>query len=872
MVEQVRILRVLVASPSDVQPERDVVPEVLEALNRSICPERRILLQAIRWETDAYPGFDQFGPQGLIDPILRIEDSDILIGILWKRFGSPSPAGASGTEYEIRRAYESWKTNRRPQIMIYFNQRNYKPKTKADVDQLRRVFEFRDQLPKQGLWWEYNGKAQFKDLLRSHLTNYILRRYSLAQERDSALPAAARTDYFVVQDRLIAEYDRTFVGRADVESEFDTFLRTQPRGYFILRGGPGQGKTAISCHLIRSRGYVHHLVGRTGGRSDSRLILRSLLAQVRPQASGLPESLSELTKIFEEALLGVASRRQPLVIVIDAIDELTPLAGEPPYLITDALPDGAFYFVTCRPGDPLDRLAEALFTTPHCFHDLGPLGLADMRSVLQSRKPDITVAEVERIAEASQGNPLYLRAVADQISASPAYSLHELPATVEGFFRSSTGFLRDENPVLRSVLGLLSAARTPLAVRELGAITGLSQRDIDEQGIRLIRPFLLEMNGCYTLYHVKFHEFVTGSLLYEDELRKSHHAIALWLQRPESASNPYRWASLAHLFESGQRAGLLSAIDSAFLAEKVRRLGYAVLEDIELCTRTLLETGDPSVVERCVSMVESLRVIVGGDIISASARAVQPYSAGADAFRGKLIEPAVPSPAGLDIYVGILPKAEIPADFFEIVPRDGRVAVAIGDAPSIGLKSAFVARFVANLFHRYAETSDSLNLADLLTRLNSAIADHEYFRRVSMQCVELDPACGILHIATAGHPYPVHYSSRRGRCDVLPINGDLLHDYVPRSGGQQEWEQYGLEIAPGDIIVLISDGLTESHLLEGDPYGYRFTEIVESRCKEGSQAIGQAILDHWKAHLRKEDSADDVSVVLLKVTAKESSK
>src|SRR5437868_3228225 len=168
MPEQVSVLRVVVASPADVQAEWDLVPEVLEQLNHSICRERGILLQAVRWETDAYPGFNQAGPQGLLDPILRIEDCDILIGIFWTRFGSPVPSAESGAEYEIRRAFESWKTNGRPQVMVYFNQRNYKPKTKKDTDQWGRVLDFKEKFPDQGLWWQYNGKAQFKELLLTH--------------------------------------------------------------------------------------------------------------------------------------------------------------------------------------------------------------------------------------------------------------------------------------------------------------------------------------------------------------------------------------------------------------------------------------------------------------------------------------------------------------------------------------------------------------------------------------------------------------------------------------------------------------------------------------------------------------------------------
>ena len=76
MPSEAKILRVVVASPGDVQAERDRAPVVVDELNRGIAADRGLRLEVYRWETDAYPGFHAEGSQGLIDPILRIEDSD----------------------------------------------------------------------------------------------------------------------------------------------------------------------------------------------------------------------------------------------------------------------------------------------------------------------------------------------------------------------------------------------------------------------------------------------------------------------------------------------------------------------------------------------------------------------------------------------------------------------------------------------------------------------------------------------------------------------------------------------------------------------------------------------------------------------------
>jgi hypothetical protein len=177
-MEQKRILRVVVASPSDVQAERDALPAVINELNRGVAADRNLLLELYRWETDAYPGFHAEGPQALIDPILNIRDSHILIGIFWKRFGTPTKEARSGTEHEILRAYEAWKGSGRLHIMVYFNQRPYTPKSKEETDQWGQVLDFKSRFPEEGLWWAYNGKKEFETLVRNHLAQFIRRQPS----------------------------------------------------------------------------------------------------------------------------------------------------------------------------------------------------------------------------------------------------------------------------------------------------------------------------------------------------------------------------------------------------------------------------------------------------------------------------------------------------------------------------------------------------------------------------------------------------------------------------------------------------------------------------------------------------------------------
>jgi hypothetical protein len=83
-------LKVVVASPNDVQEERDSLQEILEDINQQIAIFFGLYLDLVRYEDDAFPGFHKYGPQGLIDEILQIKDCDVFIGIFWKKFGTPT--------------------------------------------------------------------------------------------------------------------------------------------------------------------------------------------------------------------------------------------------------------------------------------------------------------------------------------------------------------------------------------------------------------------------------------------------------------------------------------------------------------------------------------------------------------------------------------------------------------------------------------------------------------------------------------------------------------------------------------------------------------------------------------------------------------
>ena len=184
MIEQtqtVRKVRLFVASPGDVERERDSIVRVVTELNNTIGYNLELAVELIRWETHAHPALGR--PQGVINA--QIGGYDIFVGIMWKRFGTPTGQADSGTEEEFNLAYEEWKRDNRLQVLFYFSQAKYTLNSASEIEQAGKVLAFKEELKTKGLIWEYPNASGFPNTLRQHLTNILFEKY---KERYRMMP------------------------------------------------------------------------------------------------------------------------------------------------------------------------------------------------------------------------------------------------------------------------------------------------------------------------------------------------------------------------------------------------------------------------------------------------------------------------------------------------------------------------------------------------------------------------------------------------------------------------------------------------------------------------------------------------------------
>lgn len=204
-----KVLRVFIASPGDVPAERDALSRVVDEVNQTTAPLVDCRLEAVRWETHSSP--DAGRPQQVINQ--QIGEYDIFIGVMWRRFGTPSGIANSGTEEEFRIAYKRWEELHQLALMFYFCEAPFYPKTLDELEQMKRVLLFRQELEGKALAWSYEHQGLFETTIRKHL---CMRLPSLVEGRNGPKKALAKSDDCSIDDlrvlwpKMSSEVQRAF--------------------------------------------------------------------------------------------------------------------------------------------------------------------------------------------------------------------------------------------------------------------------------------------------------------------------------------------------------------------------------------------------------------------------------------------------------------------------------------------------------------------------------------------------------------------------------------------------------------------------------------------------------------------------------------
>ena len=379
-----------------------------------------------------------------------------------------------------------------------------------------------------------------------------------SRARGDTLPGsrAALRSHMLSFQAFIEDRTRGFIGRGFVCDAVDEFIAdpTFPSGYFIIRGEPGIGKSALMAHLVQKHECkLYHFNIALQGINTPRHFLgnvcASLIVHYDLPVERLPDGF-ERDGAFLNELLSIAKEspkwREPLLIVIDALDEvIQPDSGGGGNLLylPPSLPDGVFVVVSTRPRFFLrlrvqhQRTLDIKADSPENLQDAqryikGRARLRGVRTWLKehhvSRK-DLT----NTLLEKSEGNFMYLRHVLSAVAAGTFadFTLQQLPEGLVAYYRAHWNQMRNQDAgafdsVHRRVVCVLAAVQEAVSIDRIARFTNL-QWSIVRHVVRSWREFLYEervgREFRYRLYHQAFQDFLSDEI--DPKLSAAHSLI-----------------------------------------------------------------------------------------------------------------------------------------------------------------------------------------------------------------------------------------------------------------------------------------------------------------------------------------------------------
>jgi hypothetical protein len=148
------VYKVMIASPSDVVPERNVIREVLSEWNVVNSDTYKIVLLPVGWETHISPAMGD-SPQAIINKQI-LTDCDLLVGVFWTRIGTATGEYVSGTVEEVEKHIKAGKP-----VMLYFSSMPVHPDS-VDNDQYSELKQFKESCKSRGIFETYNDLNDFR--------------------------------------------------------------------------------------------------------------------------------------------------------------------------------------------------------------------------------------------------------------------------------------------------------------------------------------------------------------------------------------------------------------------------------------------------------------------------------------------------------------------------------------------------------------------------------------------------------------------------------------------------------------------------------------------------------------------------------------
>ena len=218
----------------------------------------------------------------------------------------------------------------------------------------------------------------------------------------------------------------------------------------------------------------------------------------------------------------------------------------------------------------------------------------------------------------------------------------------------------------------------------------------------------------------------------------------------------------------------------------------------------------------------------------------------------------LPDLPGWQIDAYYKPAREVGGDFYDFLELDtGEVAVVIGDVTDKGVPAAMVMAAARSVLR--ASGSRIVSPGEVLRRVNDLLVP-DIPERMFVTClyVVVDPRTGRIRFANAGHNLP--FVRTAGGAQELRATGMPL-GLLPG----MDYEEVEATLAPGEALLLYSDGVTEAHDPDREMYG---TGRLGARMAgDGIDLIDGVLTSLQRFTGEGWEQEDDITLVTLRRTA-----
>jgi sigma-B regulation protein RsbU (phosphoserine phosphatase) len=221
---------------------------------------------------------------------------------------------------------------------------------------------------------------------------------------------------------------------------------------------------------------------------------------------------------------------------------------------------------------------------------------------------------------------------------------------------------------------------------------------------------------------------------------------------------------------------------------------------------------------------------------------------------------------GVEGAVRFEPARRIGGDLYDFLePNANTLVIAVGDVSGKGVPAALYGTFAGELVrsrtYRSRFTTDRSSPAGVLQSMNTILHERQLEGYFCTLCyASFDFKKRQLTIANSGLPYPIRWSG--GKAAPIELPGVPL-GALPAT----QYEELTLDLAAGDLYVFCTDGISESTDQEKREFGSRrVAKVIERLHDESPQKIVDGIFDAVGAFRSDGPPADDMTVVVVKIT------